>query len=191
MSEFLQSLDIPAELVVLLGSMIPILELRGAIPIGIAADLPWYEVYFFAVIGNMIPVPIILIFMDLVVKVFSHIPACKRFFEFIFEKTTAKVERVERYQEIGLTIFTAIPLPVTGAWTASIAAKLLNFGRRKAFFSILLGVMISGVIVTTLSLLGWIGAIIAGVVLIGLAVFYILRKKNKRTEVQDIDKSEN
>ena len=182
MSEFLQSLNIPPQLVVFIGAMIPILELRGAIPIGIAADLPWYEVYIIAVIGNMLPVPVILIFMDLVVKIFSHIPACKRFFEFIFEKTTAKVERVEKYQEIGLTIFTAIPLPITGAWTASIAAKLLNFGRRKAFFCILLGVMISGVIVTALSLLGWIGAIIAGVVLIGLAVVYIMRKKNKRTE---------
>ena len=184
MSEFLQSFDIAPELVVFIGSMIPILELRGAIPIGIAADLPWYEVYLIAVVGNMLPVPVILIFMDLVVSVFSHIPACKRFFDFVFEKTTAKVERVEKYQEIGLTIFTAIPLPITGAWTASIAAKLFNFGRRKSFLCILLGVMISGVIVTALSLLGWVGAIIAGVVLIGLAVFYILRKKNKRSESQ-------
>ncbi|MDZ4230285.1 MAG: small multi-drug export protein, partial [Dehalococcoidales bacterium] len=84
-------------------------------------------------------------------------------------------ETIEKYERIGLMIFVAIPLPWTGAWTASMLASLLGITFRRAFFSVAAGVIISGAIVTTLVLLGWIGAVIAGLALITLAIISLTK----------------
>lgn len=148
----------------------PISELRGAIPLAVLEfDFPWYYAYLIAVIGNILPVPFILLFLNAVSRLLSKVAFFEKILNWIFTRTRRRGGLIEKYEKIGLTLFVAIPLPVTGAWTGSIAAVLLGLEFRKAFLSICIGVLIAGVIVTCLTLLGWVGAVIAGVGLCILA----------------------
>ena len=90
--------------------------------------------------------------------------------DWFFEHVRKRGKVIDRYGQIGLVLFVATPLPVTGAWTGSLAAVIFGLSFRRAFLSIFIGVFIAGVIVTCLSLLGWVGAAIAGVGLSGLAI---------------------
>ncbi len=169
----LVNLSIPHELIVVTVATLPIAELRGSLPIAINQfHLPWYEAFFLSVIGNLLPVPILLLFLNPLAKVVSHVEIGRRFVCWVFEHARKQGENIEKYERLGLTLFVAIPLPLTGAWTGSIAAFLLGLKFWPAFLSILTGIIIAGAIVTSLCLLGWIGAIIAG---IGLFVLFILR----------------
>ena len=164
--EELLRLGLNQELIVLIISALPILELRGAIPVAINLfNFPWYQALLLAIIGNLLPVPIILLFLNAISKWLSKIGFFRRFFHWLFEHTSRRGKIVERYERIGLILFVAIPLPVTGAWTGSLLAVLFGLKFRHAFLSILIGVCIAGIIVTCLSLLGWTGALIAGIVL--------------------------
>ncbi len=168
----LVGLGLTRELVVLIVSALPISELRGAIPIAINVfGFPWYKAYLLAVIGNLIPVPLLIFFFNAIYRLLGKIAVIKRFFDWLLERTRRQGQVIEKYERIGLMLFVAIPLPVTGAWTGSLAAIIFGVKIRYAFLSILAGVLIAGAIVTCLSLLGWIGAVIAGVCLAALAVF--------------------
>jgi len=157
-------------------STLPIVELRGAIPAGIVAfKMPWWRVFLIAVVGNMIPVPLILLLLGPLSRACMRFKAGRKFFDWLFARTRRKSASIEKYEALGLTIFVAIPLPMTGAWTGAMAAFVMGIPFWKAMRYILLGVMIAGVIMTTLSLLGWIGAAIAGAVLIGLAALTLAR----------------
>lgn len=150
----------------------PVWELRGAIPAGMfALHLPWPWVFLIALLGNIFPVPFIILFLDPFTRFLSRIEFMEKFFHWIFERTRRRSAIVEKYEKIGLMLFVAVPLPGTGAWTGSLVAFLLGMNLRSAFLPIALGVLIAGVIVVTLCLLGWIGALIAGV---GLAVLAVL-----------------
>jgi len=150
-------------------SALPIVELRGAIPVGIAAfKMPWWKVYLIAVAGNMIPIPIILLLLGPLSRFCMRFAVGRKFFDWLFVRTRRKSASIEKYEALGLTVFVAIPLPVTGGWTGAMVAFLMGIPFWKAMLYILLGVMIAGVIMTALSLMGWIGAAIAGIVLIGL-----------------------
>jgi len=174
--EELLSLGLNQELVVIIISALPILELRGAIPVAINLfNFPWYQALLLAIIGNLLPVPIILLFLNAISKWLSKIGFFRRFFHWLLEYTSRRGKIVEKYERIGLILFVAIPLPVTGAWTGSLLAVLFGLKFRHAFLSILIGVCIAGIIVTCLSLLGWTGALIAGIVLSILAVSGLLR----------------
>jgi uncharacterized membrane protein len=141
------------ELCVLFCSMLPIIELRGAIPLGAAFGLPWWQNYLIAVVGNMLPVPIILLFVKAVlnwmtkcrVKLFNKI-ANK-----MFEKAEKNREKIEKYAFWGLTLFVAIPLPATGAWTGTLVAAIFDMKFWKSLLAALLGVMIAGVVMTLVS----------------------------------------
>jgi hypothetical protein len=98
------------------------------------------------------------------------VPIGKKFFDWLFARTRRKTADIEKYEFWGLAIFVAIPLPATGAWTGAMAGWLLGLNFFRSLLSIFLGVLIAGVIMTALSLLGWIGAAIAGVVLTALLV---------------------
>ena len=100
----------------------------------------------------------------------SKVGVLSRMLNWLFEHTRRRGRVIERYEQIGLVLFVAIPLPVTGAWTGSLAAVLFGLKFNHAFLCILIGVFIAGVIVTCLSLLGWVGAVIAGVGLSSLAI---------------------
>ena len=162
---------LPSPIIVLIAAVLPIFELRLAVPLGINVfGLPWYFVLVLAIIGNILPVPFILLFLDLAVKIAKHFPVLDRFSGRLFERTRYKAKVVKKYKTIGLVLFVGIPLPFTGAWTGAITAVLLGLSFWRAFISILVGVLIAGVIVTVLSLMGWLGAIIAGLVLSILTV---------------------
>ncbi|TET19245.1 MAG: hypothetical protein E3J78_05530 [Candidatus Cloacimonadota bacterium] len=156
--------------------MLPIFELRGGIPVGINLfNMPWYSVVPIAIAGNMIPVFPLLLLLRPLSKFLSRIRLFRIFFEWLFERTRSKSTIIERYKSIGLMLFVAIPLPVTGAWTGSVAAFLFNIQLQNAIVSILFGVFIAAIIVTTLSLLGIWGAIIAGIVLMTLGILSLKR----------------
>lgn len=169
-AEELIRLGFSQELVVIIISALPVLELRGALPVAINLfHFPWHYALFLAVIGNLLPVPFLLLLLDSLSKALSRVKLFESMFNKLFEHARRRGKIIERYERIGLTLFVAIPLPITGAWTGSIAAVLFGLKFKYAFLSILLGILISGGIVTTLCLLGWIGAAIAGVALSALA----------------------
>ena len=161
---------------VLLVAASPIAELRVAIPLAINTfEFSWYYAFMLAIIGNLLPVPFILLFLETATRLLSKVPLFKRMLNWLFERTRRRGRIIQKYKRIGLVLFVAIPLPVTGAWTGSLAAVLFGIKFNHAFLSIFIGVVIAGVIVTCLSLLGWVGAIIAGVALSGIVIYGIWR----------------
>jgi uncharacterized membrane protein len=166
---------ISKELITVVLAMLPVAELRLALPLSMTVfNLPWYEAFGLSVLGNMIPVPFLLLFFDSVSRLVQRTKIGKRFLDWLLTRTARKTGLIEKYKHFGLIVFVAIPLPLTGAWTASLAAYILGIKFRYAFLDIFLGVIGAGVIVTALTLLGWWGAAIAIVgfiVLIGIGNF--------------------
>lgn len=148
----------PNEVVTLLIAMIPIAELRGAIPWALAAPpigggLSWQAAYFYAVLGNFIPIIPILLFLEPVSNWLRKYKLFDKFFDWLFARTRSKIQKnIEKYEALGLTLFVAIPLPVTGAWTGAMAAFIFGIKFHKAVACILAGVMIAGVVVTLASM---------------------------------------
>lgn len=141
------------ELAVFLVATLPFIELRGAIPLALALGLSPGRAFILAILGNLLPVlPILLLFSRVSerLRVFSPFD---RFLTWLHARTIKKSDKVERYGPMGLIFFTAVPLPTTGAWTASLAAILFRIKIRYAFPAISLGVLIAGVVVTLLGLL--------------------------------------
>jgi len=139
---------------VFLTAMLPVSELRGAIPLGFALNLPLEKTVFLSFLGNLFPIPFILIFLKPVAKYLRKFLLGKKFFDWLFTKTEKKAKIVERYEFLGLVIFVGIPLPMTGAWTGAIAASLLGMRFTKAILAITLGIIIAEIIVTLLILTG-------------------------------------
>lgn len=161
------------ELAVFLTSMLPVVELRGALPLAInLLHFPWYKAFIISFIGNILPVPFILLFLRPITGLLCKIKIFKKFFDWLFNRTRRKSSMIEKYEELGLMVFVAIPLPGTGAWTGALLAYLMALDFKKSVLFISLGVFTAGILVTSLCLIGWIGAIIAGA---ALAIFVILR----------------
>lgn len=140
-------------LCVLICSMIPIIELRGAIPLGAGLGLPFWLNYLLSVAGNLLPVPIILLCIK---AVLNWMAKCKvKFFnkvaDWLFKKADKNRPKIEKYGFWGLCIFVAIPLPGTGAWTGALVAGLMDMKFGKAFLSVVLGVLTAGVLMTLIS----------------------------------------
>lgn len=173
------------ELVVVIVAILPIVELRGALPVAINVfNMPWPEAVALSIVGNMLPVPIILLFFEFVYQGLKRFHLMDRFFNWLFAYTRRKSRIIERYHAVGLLLFVAVPLPLTGAWTGSLAAFLLGMRFWAAFLAVLGGVIIAAAVVTTLALLGWVGAAIAGVGLSAVAVVLILGTfRGRRTAV--------
>ena len=132
-------------------SMLPIVELRGAIPAGALLGLPLWSNYLVSVLGNFLPVPFILLFIRRILswmKTTKHFAKIALWLEEKAEKNTAKVMK---YATFGLFLFVAIPLPGTGAWTGALVAALVNMRMKYALPSILLGVLAAGVIMSLAS----------------------------------------
>ena len=141
------------ELCVFFCSMIPIIELRGAIPMGAIFGLPWWQSYLLSVIGNMLPVPFILLFIKAVLKWMtnSKINFFNKLAGWLNRKVEKNRDKIEKYSFWGVCFFVAVPLPVTGAWTGSLVAAMIDMKFWKALLSCLFGVMIAGVIMTLIS----------------------------------------
>ncbi len=138
------------ELCVFFCSMLPVIELRGAIPLAFGLGLPWWQAYLISVVGNLLPVPFILLLINIVIKwmAASRVKFFNKIANFLLKKVEKNRERIEKYSFWGLCLFVAIPLPVTGAWTGSLVAAVIGMKPLKAFISALLGVLLAGAIVT-------------------------------------------
>ena len=147
-------------------SFMPISELRGAIPFAIANNIPWYWAYLFAVALNALVAPVCWIFLATVHKLFygtvsdSRHPEkgwqwYKNFFDKFVERARNKLSTgFEKWGWMGIAIFVGIPLPITGAWTGTLGAWVLGVSRRRTMLAVIIGVLLSGAIVTTVVLLG-------------------------------------
>lgn len=144
------------QLIILLTSMLPIIELRGTIPVAIAVyNMPVWSAFLLAVLGNLIPVIFIIWILDLLINKFviHKIYIFNRFFKWLFERTQKKhSKKFERWRDLALIILVAIPLPFTGAWTGALAAFVFGIPIKRAFPLIALGVLIAGAIVTIITL---------------------------------------
>ncbi len=142
------------ELYIILLAMTPVNELRGTIPIGIGSlGLPAWKVFCLAVMGNMIPIFFLLLILPWITKfLMQRSKAFNRFFTWLFRRTREKFyKNYSLYGNLGLAIFVAIPLPMTGAWSGAVAAFLFGISYWRAIGWIFLGAALAGLIVTGLS----------------------------------------
>ena len=181
----LRASGLPDEATLLLLAAAPVVELRGAVPVAHWMGIAPLKGFIIAVLGNMIPVPLILIFLRPLADFFATRSATmNRFFTWLFSRSIARAKTLESASsDLGraltaLMLFVALPLPLTGAWTGAIAASILDFPLLPSFIAILIGVGIAGTIMTALTLSGWIGASIAGVSLATLAAASIMRSSH-------------
>lgn len=144
--------------IVFLVSMVPIIELRGAIPYGILFGLPLWQTYLIAIVGNMLPVPFIYLFARKILVWGKDKPVIGKFFTFCLEKGEKGGKKLQekagRGLFLALLLFVGIPLPGTGAWTGTLAASILNVGLKKSTLACIGGVLLAGCIMGALSLLG-------------------------------------
>lgn len=143
-------------LMTFLVSMVPIIELRGAIPLAVAHGLDYRIAIPIAMIGNLVPVPFIIFYIK---KIFAWIrkklPKLNGLVDKLERRARSKSETVQKSAFWGLFIFVAIPLPGTGAWTGALIAAMLDMRLKRAFPAIALGVITAGVIVTVVTALGF------------------------------------
>ncbi len=140
------------ELIVFLSASLPVTELRGAIPLGLCLGLGPLKTFFLSILGNTLPVLPLLYFFKPLHRFFKKNPLTRRIFNLILERTHKKAKLIEKYELLGLMLLVAIPLPGTGAWTASIAASIFGLRIKLAFIFILIGIFLSGIIVLSFSL---------------------------------------
>lgn len=140
-------------------SMLPIVEIRGGMPAGIAMGMDFWQAYIVAVIGNILPVPFLILFSKQVVSFLAKKHICGDFFGRLIRKADEKARSLGKYELLGLFLFVAIPLPGTGAWTGSLVAALLRMRLVPALGVILCGVLTAGLVMGVLSY-GILGAII-------------------------------
>ncbi|MBN1326261.1 small multi-drug export protein [Candidatus Falkowbacteria bacterium] len=147
--------DLPPELATFLISMIPIAELRVAIPVALGVyKLSVFSAMFWAVLGDIIPAILIVIYLPVISKWFSkRSKICKRFFDWQFARTRKKFEgKYARWGSLAIILFVGIPAPFTGSWTGAIAAFLFGIPPRISITLIFIGVILAGMIVSLLSL---------------------------------------
>ena len=129
--------------------MVPVIELRGAIPIGVGLGVPFWAVFVTALIGNLAPIPILILFTR---QVFEWLRTKSAFLEKVVSKLEQKAEAKEallkKYELVGLVILVAIPLPGTGAWTGALVSAVFGIDLKHAMPAIALGVLIAGIIVS-------------------------------------------
>jgi uncharacterized membrane protein len=141
-----------ARIITFLMAMVPVIELRGAIPYGVIAGLSVPEAFILAVLGNLAPIPFLVVFTRMV---FEWLRTKSEGLDRMVRKLEAKADKnkelVEKYEFFGLMLLVAIPLPGTGAWTGALVAAMMNMRLKRAMPAITVGVIVAGIIVTTLT----------------------------------------
>ena len=141
-----------ARIITFLMAMVPVVELRGAIPYGVIAGLSVPEAFVLAVLGNLAPIPFLVVFTR---KVFEWLRTKSEGLDRMVRKLEAKADKnkeiVEKYEFFGLMLLVAIPLPGTGAWTGALVAAMMNMRLKRAMPAITVGVIVAAIIVTTLT----------------------------------------
>ncbi|MFP3154808.1 small multi-drug export protein [Lachnospiraceae bacterium ZAX-1] len=150
---------ISRELVVFIISMIPILELRGGLIAAAFLDISIVKAIPICIIGNVIPIPFILLFIKQIFKWMKKSKIFRSLIEWLEKKAMGKSDTIKKYEFWGLVLFVGIPLPGTGAWTGALIAALMGIDLKKAVPAILVGVALASIIMSILSF-GLIGSII-------------------------------
>jgi len=134
--------------------MVPLIEQRGSIPVGILAYHlnPWL-VFIVSLLGSFVPAPFVYLFFNKILGWMKTVKMLHKFTDFIDKKIQKGAKQVEKYMEIGLTIFVGIPLPTTGLWTGSAIAAFLGLDFKKSMICVFLGGIISAVIITIVSMI--------------------------------------
>lgn len=178
-------------IIVALISMIPIVELRGAIPVAESMGLDIFIYYPVAIIGNMLPVPLIFLFARKILEWGKDKKFTKKFFTWCLEKGEKGGKKLkEKAGNTGtffaLLLFVGIPIPGTGAWTGTLAASFLNLDFKTSITAVTLGVLLAGIIMSLgskiVAALGWVGlaGILVGIILIVALSIIIKKKRNKK-----------
>ena len=159
--------NMPREVVTLILATLPIAELRFAIPWALTpagGGLTWPVAYFWAVIGNFIPVIPILLLLEPVSGFLRKYKLFDRFFTWLFNRTRRRSRLIEKYEALGLILFVGIPLPITGAWTGCVAAFIFGIPLKYAIPCIIAGILLAGVVVTLASMgvIGFLGLFTSG-----------------------------
>ena len=136
---------------IFLTALIPVAELRLSIPLGAVSDLPWFNVFVVSVIGNMLPVPFILLFIRQILKLMKKIPFLAKIALWVEKKAEKNKERILNGAFIGLVLFVGIPLPGTGAWTGALCAALFDMRLKRALPAIFFGILLAATIMTVAS----------------------------------------
>jgi len=144
----------PKEWVVMIVAALPISELRGAIPLGLFYGMSLSKAFWLSLIGNVSFVGPALFLLEPVSQRLRKFKIWAKFFDWVFERTKKKAQTIQKYEALGLAIFVAIPLPMTGAWSGVIAASLFKIRFSYAFIAIVAGVIVAGLIVSVLCSLG-------------------------------------
>ena len=137
-------------LITFLLGMCPIIEIRGAIPVGVGLGLTYFEAFVVGFIGNIIPIYFIVKHIGVIFEVLGKIKIFKKIIDWASDRATKKIEESERLQNftaLGLYLFVAIPLPGTGAWVGSLIANFLHVPLKKAWLPLTLGVLSAGIII--------------------------------------------
>lgn len=150
LAEIISDIGLGRGLATLIVSMLPVIELRGAIPIGVGLGLPVWQAAVISMVGNILPAPFIIAFVRMVMDwLRERSERCARFVGWLERKGTGKkAERVRQAQFWGLMLFVAVPLPGTGAWTGALVAAMLNIRMRRALPPIVLGVLVAGLLIS-------------------------------------------
>ena len=139
-------------------SMVPLIELRGAIPVSQILSLPLMPSYMVCILGNMLPVPIIYLFARKVLEWGADKPVIGKFFTFCLEKGEKGGQKLQakagRGLFLALLLFVGIPLPGTGAWTGTLAASILDMDFKSSILAVMLGVLLAGIIMLLVSVAG-------------------------------------
>ena len=139
------------ESVVFIISMMPVLELRGGLLAASLLDVEYLKALMICIIGNLLPIPFVLLFIEKIVILMEKFGPTKRIALFLRKKVEKNQSSIEKYDFWGLTFFVGIPLPGTGAWTGSLLAGLLHIPRRKSVPAILTGILMASVIMSVIS----------------------------------------
>ena len=145
---------LPKDYIVMIVGALPIAELRGAIPLALSFGMSMTRAFWLSVLGNCIIVAPALFLFAPVTGFLRKFKIWSRFFDWVFERTKKNSDSIQKYEALGLAIFVAIPLPMTGAWSGVIAASLFKIRFRYAFLAIVAGVLCAGLIVSALCALG-------------------------------------
>lgn len=142
---------ISPELIAFIVSMLPILELRGGLIAAKLMEIDFFKAFAICYIGNMLPVPFILLFIRKIFNLLKRIPSVERMIDKLEARSLRKADKVEKYRLWGLLIFVGIPLPGTGAWTGALIADLFDIRIKNSLPVIAVGVLLAGLIISALS----------------------------------------
>ena len=153
--EYLQQFDLFEPLLIFIISIAPITELRLSIPYGILfTELDWKTVYSISVMGNIFIGVFVLFILPHIIKIISRFHIIEKLYKYSVQRTVSKSKLINDLKYIGLILFVAIPLPLSGVWSGALAANILSLSKYKSITAIIYGVLISSSIVTYLTLLG-------------------------------------